>query len=134
MKKVLFFILLFSVLCSGRCFSQSITAADIERTQVILQKEEAFKQVINKPEVFYIKTIALEGVTLLSEGHLNGIISAFKKRWLSEEDILGILASIKIVYQQNGFTNQPGKILFKIEKYILKIRVEELPQQNKNVK
>lgn len=130
MKKVSFYIFLFNACYFGCCFAQAITGADIERTQIILQKEEAFKQIINKPEKLHIKDIVLDGVTLLSTDQLNSLILPFKRRWLYENDIKGILDSIKILYQKNGFANQPENISFKLEKCILKIRVVEvLPQE-----
>lgn len=129
MEKVSFYIFLFSVSYFGCCHAQAITGAEIERTQMILQKEEVFKQIINKPEKLHVKDVVVDGVTLLNEDQLASLISPFKHRWLYENDIQGILDSIKILYQKSGFADQPEKISFKLEKCILKILVVEVSAQ-----
>lgn len=129
MKRIIFFIYFFIFVICGNCFAQVTTAADIERTQVIIQKDEAFKQVINKPEKIHIKDIVLDGVTLLSEEQIKSIISPFKGGWLSENEIQGVINSIKMFYQKRGFSNQPENITFQVEKSVLKINIIEATQQ-----
>ncbi len=128
MKKVAFLILFYFTLHPVFAFAQTEIPSQIERTQQILQKEEALKEKINKPEKKLVKTIQVSGVTLVSIDKIQSIILPFQNRWLTEPEVESILASIKMLYEKTGFPNQPAEVSYKIEKHNLNIQVLELSQ------
>jgi len=105
-------------------FAQT-SASQIERTQEIVEKEEALRNKIEKEEKVFIKNIIVQGATLLSEEEIKKITSPFQKHWLSKDDIQGIVNSLKAAYQQKGYNNQLARITYQVKKSLLKIRIEE---------
>jgi hemolysin activation/secretion protein len=96
-----------------------------EKTREILEKERALRERIEKGEKVFIKKIIVSGITLIKEDEIKKIISPFKNHWLSKDEIQGILDSINVTYEQNGYYGKASKISYQIKKNSLKIIVEE---------
>ena len=63
-------------------FAQT-SASQMERTQEMMQKNEALRKKITEQEKSFIKMIIVQGVALLSEDEIKRIVSPFQKHWLT---------------------------------------------------
>ena len=73
----------------------------------------------------YIKSIKVEGATLLSQDTIRELTAPFLKHWLAQEDINIILNSIKQAYKQEGYPNQPIEIRYELKGKVLWIKIKE---------
>lgn len=129
LEKKIAIVTLFGIcICPAASFAQMtqiISGAQIERARDILEKEEAWKWKINRPEKVLIKNIEVKEVMLLGDNLIKEIIAPYKNRWLCENEIQGIISAVRILYEKNGYPNEPKEISFEIEKHNLKIKVQE---------
>ena len=105
-------------------FAQT-SVSQMQRAQDLLEKERALSQKLEEPQKIYIKKIIVEGATLLSPEEIKEIISPLQRRWLTKEDIQQIMESLRQAYQRKGYTKQPAKISYRIEKKNLIIVIED---------
>jgi len=105
-------------------FAQT-SVSQMQRAQDLLEKERALSQKLEEPQKIYIKKIIVEGATLLSPEEIKEIISPLQRRWLTKEDIQQIMESLRQAYQRKGYTKQPAKISYRIEKKNLIIIIED---------
>ncbi len=118
-------LLCYSFICCGYSLAQ-VSAGQIERQRVILDRETALQEKVSGEEKIFIKKVILSGVTLLSEDQVKEITLPFENHWLSRIEIQEALDLIKSAYYRNGYSDQPKNISFKINKSVLEIQVEEL--------
>ena len=95
LSALLFTCLLFTSSIVETSFSAPISASSIERSQEILQDDKVLRQRIEQEKKFFIKEIIVKGDLSLSEGETKDIIAPFKGQWITKEDILGIIDSLK---------------------------------------
>ena len=122
MKKIT--ILFFCLSFVNICFAQDVPVSQIERTQEVLEKEEALREKLNQQEKVFINKIIVEGALLLDEEQVKEIILPFQKRWLTKDDINQIIDSLKQLYSQQ--TKQIPEITYQIKKRSLKITIKEV--------
>ena len=101
------------------------TAAELSRTNEILDKEVGLRKRIEQSKKAFIKAIEVEGVSLLSAGQLEDMIAPYRKKWLTEEQIGHLLGQISDIYQEISPPRSPVKITYQIKKSTLLITVEE---------
>lgn len=119
-------IILFFLFCAlTPCFSQP-TPAQIERSQQLLDKEQALRSELEKGEKVFIKKIILKGVTLLQPEEIEAMLSPFQKHWLTKADIRQIQTVIEQEYAKNGYPNAIKGFSSLIKKQALEIQVEEI--------
>jgi len=106
-------------------FAQT-SVSQMQRAQDMLEKERALSQKLEEPQKIYIKKIIVEGALLLSADEVKRIVSAFERHWLTKLDIERILEALKQAYKDKGYTGQPAKISYRIEKKNLILVIEEL--------
>ena len=128
---VILFFLCLVIGAKGASFAQGHSASRIERSQEILEKEEALREKIEKEEKVYIKKIILKGITSLSKEQREKIISPFQARWLTKKDIQQILELLKEAYHQQGYPGLPASISYQIKRNNLLIKAEEKPADSK---
>lgn len=124
MKKVYILVLFFNLFFLNYCFPQT-SASQLQRAQEMLEKDEALRKRLREPQKTFIKDILVEGVTLLGEGEIEEIVSAFKKHWLNQKDILQVKTLLIEGYKEKGYEEQPVQILHRIKNKILIIQVKE---------
>ena len=117
-------ILFFCLSLTNNCFAQDIPVSQIERTQEILEKEEALREKLNKQDKMFIKKIVVEDALLLGEEQVEEIILPFQKRWLTKDDINQIIDSLKQLYIRQ--TKQTPEITYQIKGRNLEIYVKEV--------
>ena len=122
MKKIT--ILFFCLSFVNICFAQDVPVSQIERTQEVLEKEEALREKLNQQEKVFINKIIVEGALLLDEEQVKEIILPFQKRWLTKDDINQIINSLKQLYSQK--TKQTPEITYQIKKHNLTINIKEV--------
>lgn len=105
--------------------AEDASVSKIQRSQEILEKEKALRERIEKGEKVFIKKITVSGITLLKENQIKKAILPFKNRWLSKDEIQGIVDLIIATYKQSGYSEKVPKIFYKIKKNNLNITVEE---------
>ncbi len=108
----------------GICFAQ-VSPGQIERSQEIIQNEEALRNRIEQENKVLIKKIIVQDADLLGAEEIKKITLAYENHWLSESDINGIIDLLKAAYKEKGYSQQPRKITFRIKSHILKIHVLE---------
>lgn len=126
-KRVLFLILALIFILNFSSFAQ-LPTAEVQRAEEITEKEKILREKIEKEKKVFIKRIIVEGVTLLSEDQIKGIILPYQKKWLISKDIQQILEFLKQTYKQMGYNGQPSRISYQIKKKHLIIKVEESMQ------
>lgn len=123
LKIIFIFILLFTFNYS---FAQVQTPlSQIERSQELIDKEEALREKIEAPEKIYIKEIAVEGASLLSEKEAKDLILPYEKKWLTKDDISQIMSALKDLYRSKGLTEQLSDISYQVKDKRLIIEVKE---------
>lgn len=108
----------------GICFSQ-VTPGQIERSQEIIQNEEALRSRVGQESKVLIKKIIVQGANLLTTDEIKKLTLAYENHWLSKSDINEIIDLLKAAYKQKGYDNQPVETSFRIKKGYLKIRIKE---------
>jgi hemolysin activation/secretion protein len=126
MKKILIALCMLILNFYGLGFAQT-TAAEIQRSQEILQEDRALRQKISEEEKFFVKTIIVKGALKLSEEETKGIIAPFQGRWMTTEDIRQLIDLLKSAYAEKGIKASQLKVSHKLKKdKTLEITVDEL--------
>ncbi|MDD4980570.1 MAG: POTRA domain-containing protein [Candidatus Omnitrophica bacterium] len=127
LKKILLLsiiFLYFITVLKGVCFAQ-VNPGQIERSQEIIQDEEALRNRIGQEKKFLIKKIIVEGADLLAPEEIKKMTLAYENHWLSKSDIQAIIDLLKTAYREKGYPQQPRKTAFRIKNNTLKIHVLE---------
>ena len=120
------FILIFVMNMSGVCFAQVQTPlSQIERSQELIDKEEALRNKIEAPEKIYIEEITFKGASLLSEKEIKDLAMPYEKKWLTKDDISQIINGLNELYRNKGLTGQLSDITYQIKDKRLIIEVKE---------
>lgn len=122
---VILFFLCSLIEARGAAFAQT-SASQIERTQEMTQNEEVLRNKIEEPKKSFIKTIIVQGASLLSKDQIKEIVLPFQNRWLSKDDIQEIMRSLSAAYGQKGYQNQPAGISYEVKKNSLIISIKEI--------
>lgn len=123
-KILFFFVLIFSLNPLISCWAQT-SASQLQRSQEILQQEEALRKKLEEPEKVFIKNIIVKGVVLLNEEKIKEITTPFLKHWLTPTDIRQIIELIKQAYREKGYLKQPAAVSHQIKRRVLIITVLE---------
>ncbi|MCX5701492.1 MAG: hypothetical protein NTW64_00720 [Candidatus Omnitrophica bacterium] len=107
------------------CFAQTPSISQIQRSQEVIEKEQALRDRLKQEEKIFINKIVVKGVSSLSEEQVQEIMQPFQKRWLTKKIIAEILELIKKAYEEKGYTLEPVKIAYQIQKKKLIIEIEE---------
>ena len=127
MKKILIALFMLILNFYGSGFSQTPTAAKIERSQEILQEDKALRQKIEQQEKFFVKTIIVKGALRLSEEEIKGIIATSQAQWMTKEDIQQIIDSLKSAYEKKRIKADQVKVTYELKKdSTIEITVNEL--------
>ena len=89
------------------------------------EEEKAIRVKIEQPQKKYIKSIKVEGATLLNQDKIQELTAPFFRHWLTQEDINIILNTIKQAYVQEGYPNQPVEIRYELKGKVLWIKIKE---------
>lgn len=109
------------------CFAQlQPPTGQIERSNELIEKEEALRKKLETPEKVYIEDILLEGAVALTKDQIKEITLPYQKRWLTKADIQQLIELVKEAYRQKGYAEKSTKISYKVKKKNLVIRVKEL--------
>ena len=103
------------------------TAGTIERSQEILQEDQALRQQVEQENKVFVKKIVLKGVTRLSKEEINDLIAPFENQWMTKKDIQQVIDSLKLAYEKKGIQASQLKIKYELKKSkTLEITVAEL--------
>lgn len=108
---------------SNFSFAQGTSASQIQRSQEILEKEEALLNKIEGSEQFFIRKIIVKGASSLAKDKIREIILPFQKKWLNRGQILQIFELLKQAYSRMG--KPMPEISHRIKKHILEIKIKE---------
>ena len=125
MKNTIITILVLSVFNLLPCFAQ-INPSQLERSQEMIEREEALRSKLENQEKVFINKIIISGTTILSEEDLKAINLAYKRKWLTKDDIQQVLELIKQRYETKGYPTDLLNIDYKIKKNNLEIQIQEL--------
>lgn len=107
-------------------FAAVPTAAQIQRSQELLNKEQELKNKIEQGDSVFIDKILIKGVTLLTQDEVKDIIKPFqKKRSLKKDDIQQIIDAFTQAYYERGYFTQFKDISYTIKNKTLEIRVDD---------
>jgi len=101
------------------------SASQLQRAQDLLEEEKTIRLKIEQQQKKYIKSINVEGITLLNQDKIREVTAPFLKHWLTQEDINTVLDTIKQAYKQEGYPNQPAEIRYEIKGKVLWIKIKE---------
>lgn len=123
-KTILFLVFLTGI--SAVSFAQVQTPlSQIERSQELIDKEEALRKRIYAPEKIYIEEISVEGAGLLSQKEIKDLVLPYEKKWLTKDDISQIINELNELYRNKGLTGQLSDISYQIKDKRLIIEVKE---------
>lgn len=122
LKTIFIFILFFTFNCS---FARDITPVQIERSQEILQQEEALRRKIEQPQKVFIKEIILPQGCLIPKDELEQINRRFAGQWLSSKEIQELLDILAKAYQKAYRGSKPPRAACIIEEGKLIINFKE---------
>ncbi|MCK9603872.1 MAG: hypothetical protein M0R66_05905 [Candidatus Omnitrophica bacterium] len=96
------------------CFAQTSAAplGQVERSEELLNKDEALRKKIEEPEKVFIEEIILTGFTL-SDDQIKEMISPYQKRWLTKNNIQDIIDLLREACQQKS--GQAPEISFEVK-------------------
>jgi len=126
MNKALVWFLLLGFVLTHPCLAQ-VSPSQIQRSQEILEKEQALRKRIEEEDRFFVETITLEGATLISNEEIKEFTLPYHNRWLTKEDIEEIIQLVKQSYEQKGHAQDTLKIDYRIDKENLIINIIEKP-------
>ena len=125
MQKLAVILVLLLTLGSFSSAKAQTSASQLQRAQDLLEEEKAIRLKIEEPQKKYIKSIKVEGATLLNQDKIQELTAPFFRHWLTQEDINIILNSIKQAYKQEGYPNQPIEIRYELKGKVLWIKIKE---------
>ncbi len=123
-RKFLFLVLVINFAPFNFCFAET-NAGELLRSQELIQEEQDLRSQVEKPQKIYIKKISVSGVAFLNKEELKQIVLIFQKRWLSKQEIIDIIDSLKAAYKKKGLAKKKKKISYQIKGSTLEIQVEE---------
>ena len=128
MKIILTYICLF-LLAAGYAFAEAPTIGTIDRSQEMIREDEALRQRIGQQEKFFVKTILLKGSLKLPAQEAEELTAPFQGQWLTKEDILQLVDSLKSVFVKKGIPAGRINTSYELKKdKILEITIDEQPQ------
>ena len=125
MQKTAVILVLFLTLGSFSSAKAQTSASQLQRAQDLLEEEKAIRLKIEEPQKKYIKSIKVEGATLLNQDTIRELTAPFLKHWLAQEDINIILNTIKQAYKDEGYPNHPAEIRYQLKGKVLWIKIKE---------
>jgi len=125
LKPVILFFLFSEIYNNAIYCADETSASKIERSQEILEKEKILRERLEKGEKIFIKKIIVVGIASIDKNEMKKMISPFKNRWLSKDEIQGLIYSIKAAYEQSGYSGGLPNISYQINKNTLKIIIIE---------
>lgn len=131
MKKTVILVLVLILFGLSFSFAQ-INPSQLERSQEMIEKEEALRSKLENQEKVFINKIIISGSTILPEEDLKDINLAHKRKWLTKDDIQQILELIKQRYETEGYPTDSLKIDYKIKKNNLEVQIEELEHKERS--
>jgi len=121
LKIIFIFTVLFAFSYS---FAQNTISGQIERSQEILQQEEALRRKIEQPQKLFIKEIILPQGCLIPQEELEQITRNFAGHWHSLKEIQELLDILTKAYQKAYHDSKLPKTTYIIEKGKLIINFE----------
>jgi len=110
----------------GICFSASVSAGTIERSQEILKEDKTLRQRIEENEKFFIKKVTLKGISKISEEEVQEIIVPFQGQWMTKDDIQQLIDLVKSAYAKKGVKTDKLNVNYEIkERNLLEITFSE---------
>ncbi|MGE5197115.1 MAG: hypothetical protein ACM3IL_01250, partial [Deltaproteobacteria bacterium] len=91
MRKNKIILPLFIILCLCSSSFAQPSASQIERSQELLDREQALRQELEKGEKTLIKKIIVKGVRKLTKKQIRQIVAPFQKHWLTKKDFEEII-------------------------------------------
>ena len=85
------------LLVAGYAFAEPPTIGSIDRSQEMIRDDEALRRKVEQGEKFFVKKVILKGNLKLSPQEAEDLKAPFQNRWLTKEDILGLIDSLKPV-------------------------------------
>jgi len=124
-QKLAVILIVFLTLGSFSSAKAQTSASQLQRAQDLSEEERAIRIKIAEPQKKYIKSIKVEGATLLDQDKIQKLTAPFLRHWLTQEDINIILNTIKQAYKQEGYPNQPTELHYQLKGKVLWIKIKE---------
>jgi len=117
--KVIFILVAFFIFKT--CLAQDITPAQIERSQEIIQKEQALRQKIQEPQKVFVKEIILPQGCLIPAKEIEQITANFIGYWHSQKEIQELLDILSQAYQRAYSLSKAPQTTYILDKGKLRI-------------
>ena len=108
------------------CLAQQTSPSQIQRSQEILEKEEALRKRI-EGRTFLIETITVEGVTLINKEQIEKIVQASVNKQFNKKEIDKLIQALKDLYKQHGYDTDQLKIDYSVDERNLIINIKDEP-------
>jgi len=115
------------LLAAGYAFAEAPTIGTIDRSQEMIREDEALRQRIEE-EKYFIKTILLKGGLKLPSAEAEELTAPFRGQWLTKEDILQLIDSVKSVFVKKGIPAGSIDISYELKDKVLEITIDEQAQ------
>lgn len=101
---------------AGYVFADPPSIGSIDRSQEMIREDEALRQRIEQQEKYFVKTILLKGSLKLPAQEAEELTAPFRGQWLTKEDILQLIDSLKAVFVKKGIPAGSINISYELKK------------------
>jgi len=122
---VLIIFMMISATCSFKCLAQSQDPEALKKSLEIVNKDKDLMSKLGKENKVFIREITVNGAVSVSSDQLDEIISSYKNRSLTREDISQIKKSIRVLYRKNKLGSKLKRVRSKVKSDILQIQITE---------
>jgi len=95
---------------------QGPTIGSIDRSQEMIRDDEALRRKIGQQERTFVKKIILKGGLKLPPQEAEELIAPFQGQWLTKEDILQLVDSLKSAFNKKGIAAASVNISYELKK------------------